>query len=240
MEFILNINFHTFNLQRSFVSMFLKVCPRLFGDETKVLDSSLMHKSAEICQSSWAKRTCIAWSWCCSSFPRCSYKDEYLESKLPKCYSRNSHMALTKEWLHALLANPAAVSSVTRIQDFPSLCSFRFYPNFDGMLTFLEFSYASPHMFTQLSRFARFLAASFTHHGRLRLAAGLFIPFGGQYFSSSCARKEVLPCCRAWIPARRSEGTYRASCEESNVWLGSARLHDGWPHSTKMKKPSVW
>lgn len=158
----------------------------------------------------------------------------------PSCYSRNNHMALTKEWLHALLANPAAVSSVTRIQDFPSLCSFRFYPNFDGMLTFLEFSYASPHMFTQLSRFARFLAASFTHHGRLRLAAGLFIPFGGQYFSSSCARKEVLPCCRAWIPARRSEGTYRASCEESNVWLGSARLHDGWPHSTKMKKPSVW
>ena len=29
-EFIVNINFHTFNLQRYFVSMFLKVCPRLF------------------------------------------------------------------------------------------------------------------------------------------------------------------------------------------------------------------
>ena len=111
--------------------MFLKVCPRLLGDETKVLDSLLMHKSAEICQSSWAERTCIAWSWCCSSFPRCSYKDKYLESKLPKCYSRNSHMALTKDWLHALLANPAAVSTVTCIQDFPSLCSFRFYPNFE-------------------------------------------------------------------------------------------------------------
>ena len=31
LESIVNINFHTFNLQRSFVSMFLKVCPRLFG-----------------------------------------------------------------------------------------------------------------------------------------------------------------------------------------------------------------
>lgn len=30
-----------------------------------------------------------------------------------------------------------------------------------------------------------------------------------------------------------------ASCEESKVWLGSARLDDGWPHSTKMTKPSV-
>ena len=88
-----------------------------------------------------------------SSFPRCSYKDEYLESTIPKCYSRKSHMALTKDWLHALIANPAAVSSVACIQDFPSLCSFRFYPNFDGMLTFLEFSYASPHMFTQLFPF---------------------------------------------------------------------------------------